>query len=135
MDEKENLTQILQKFHEKIRGTTAVFLLDKGKNIIAFFPEESKEKLGFTPIICLGAIDDLNIKADDVEKTLSTTEMELFTENEKIYLKRIGKRFWLCVIGDLKDFISNFNYAKMLINDNIIKYIKKALEDDNLSID
>ncbi len=124
--DNSTLQEILENLKNRVRGITAVFLLDDSGHVL--FPEQipndEYEKLSITAQSCSNNIALLQDSAEDVGGKLDIVEMELLAKDKRIYLKKIEtstSKLLLCIIGH-EGF--NVGFAKVIVNAKVNDIIR-----------
>ncbi|QIZ69615.1 hypothetical protein [Oxynema aestuarii] len=96
----ENLSSILRSFKDKFNGIKIVFLLsiDAEYSVISSYPKDESKNDEFIGDVCMSQVRNL------LQENIILTEMELVTNDNKIYVIRVSDNFFLCLITDIDNF-------------------------------
>ncbi|MGL4497424.1 MAG: hypothetical protein ACRCU2_00040 [Planktothrix sp.] len=94
------LNSILRTVKDTFNGIIAVFLLDVNAeySVISSYPQEESKSLEFIGDVCMSQVRNLR------QQNIFLTEMELVTNDQKIYIIRVSETLFLCLITDLDNF-------------------------------
>lgn len=96
----DSLNSILRSFKEKFTGINTIFLLDIDAeySVVASYPKDESKTLEFIGDVCMSQVRNLR------KQKILLTEMELITNDQKIYVIRVSEALFLCLITDTDNF-------------------------------
>lgn len=96
----QSISSILRSFKDKFNGIKIVFLLsiDAEYSVISSYPKDESKNDEFIGDVCMSQVRNL------LQENIILTEMELVTNDNKIYVIRVSDDLFLCLITDIDKF-------------------------------
>jgi hypothetical protein len=126
---EDRVLGILGDLSDKIMGIDSVYLVDLDNiEVVSSYPTDESQRLAFISEISGNNVHQFETQAKDSGREIFLTEMEILTEDYRIFITRVARDYLLCIVGDIRRFRSGF--AKRLcegpVKDELISTLSRA---------